>query len=101
MGRYQLAGASEAACQGASLPTRRPPLVPTNDWPAPREAFAGIAMINALGTGCAFVCNPSMGSIYDSTHLYPLAMLPFVAFASLGTVVLLVPGPPKFVAATG
>ena len=56
-------------------------------------------MVNALGTGCGFICNALMGTIYDATHSYPLTMLPIVAFASAGTVVLLVLGQPKRVTA--
>jgi hypothetical protein len=49
-------------------------------------------MVNALGTGCGFICNAVMGRIYDATHSNPLAMLPIVAFASVGTVVLMMLG---------
>jgi len=35
-----------------------------------------------------------MGSIYDATHSYPLAMLPIVAFAGVATVVLALLGRP-------
>ena len=40
-----------------------------------------------------------MGRIYDGTHSYPLAMLPIVAFASLGTVILLMLGQPNRITA--
>jgi hypothetical protein len=53
-----------------------------------------------LGTGCGFICNALIGSIYDATHSYPMAMLPIVAFASVGTVVLLLLGQAKRVPAT-
>jgi MFS-type transporter involved in bile tolerance (Atg22 family) len=49
-------------------------------------------MVNALGTGCGFICNVLMGRIYDATHSYPLTMLPIVGFVLVGTVVLLVLG---------
>jgi MFS-type transporter involved in bile tolerance (Atg22 family) len=41
-----------------------------------------------------------MGSIYDVTHRYPLAMLPIVAFVTVGLAVLLVLGQAKRVTAT-
>jgi hypothetical protein len=41
-----------------------------------------------------------MGSSYDVTHSYPLAMLLIVAFATLGTIVLPIFGQPNRVVAT-
>ncbi len=40
-----------------------------------------------------------MGAIFDATHSYPLAMLPIVGFAVLGTIVLLMLGQPKRIVA--
>ena len=79
--------------------TRGPFWALTSEFLSASSAAAGIAMVNALGTGCGFICNALMGSIYDATHSYPIAMLPIVAFASLGTVMLLMLGQPKRVVA--
>jgi MFS family permease len=80
--------------------TRGPFWALTSEYLSAPSAAAGIAMVNALGTGCGFICNAAIGWIFDATHSYPLAMLPIVAFALLGTVVLLVLGQPKRVTAT-
>jgi MFS transporter, ACS family, tartrate transporter len=61
----------------------------TSEYLSSSTAAAGIAMVNALGTGCGFICNAMMGAIYDATHNYPLTMLPIAAFALVGTVILL------------
>jgi len=59
------------------------------------SAAAGIAMVNALGTGCGFICNALIGTIFDATHSYPLAMLPIVGFAAVGTGALVLLGKPE------
>jgi len=79
--------------------TRGPFWALASDYLSAPSAAAGIAMVNALGTGCGFICNALMGTIYDATHSYPMAMLPIVGFASLGTVVLLMLGQAKRVSA--
>jgi ACS family tartrate transporter-like MFS transporter len=80
--------------------TRGPFWALTSEYLSAPSAAAGIAMVNAMGTGCGFICNSLMGAIYDATHSYPLAMLPIVAFATLGTAVLLALGQPRRVVAT-
>jgi MFS family permease len=80
--------------------TRGPFWALASEYLSAPSAPAGIAMVNALGTGCGFICNALIGSIYDATHSYPMAMLPIVAFASVGTVVLLLLGQAKRVPAT-
>jgi ACS family tartrate transporter-like MFS transporter len=86
-------------CVVCTSVTRGPFWALTSEYLSAPSAAAGIAMVNALGTGCGFICNVAMGRIYDATHSYPLAMLPIVAFASLGTVILLVLGQPKRITA--
>jgi MFS family permease len=85
-------------CVVCTSVTRGPFWALASEYLSQPSAAAGIAMINAMGTGCGFICNAAMGSIYDATHSYPLAMLPIVAFATIGTVVLLVISPPRQVA---
>ncbi|WP_428483219.1 MFS transporter [Rhodopila sp.] len=81
--------------------TRGPFWALTSDYLAAPSAAAGIAMVNAMGTGCGFICNTLMGWIFDATHSYPLAMLPIVAFALLGTAMLLMLGKPEQVVVAG
>lgn len=75
--------------------TRGPFWALTSEYLASSSAAAGIAMVNALGTGVGFVANTMMGAIYDRTHSYPLTMLPIIGFLVLGLVMLLVLGAPK------
>jgi MFS family permease len=82
-------------CVVCTSVTRGPFWALASEYLSAPSAAAGIAMVNAMGTGCGFICNALMGGIYDSTHSYPIAMLPIVAFASVGTVVLLVLGQAK------
>jgi sugar phosphate permease len=82
-------------CVVCTSVTRGPFWAMASEYLSKPSAAAGIAMINALGTGCGFICNAAMGSIYDATHSYPLAMLPIVAFAAAGTIMLLVIGRPR------
>jgi ACS family tartrate transporter-like MFS transporter len=82
-------------CVVCTSVTRGPFWALASEYLSAPSAAAGIAMVNAMGTGCGFICNALMGSIYDATHSYPLAMLPIVAFATLGTVVLVILGQPK------
>jgi ACS family tartrate transporter-like MFS transporter len=82
-------------CVVCTSVTRGPFWALASEYLSAPSAAAGIAMVNAMGTGCGFICNALMGSIYDATHSYPLAMLPIVAFAILGTVVLVILGQPK------
>jgi len=81
-------------CVVCTSVTRGPFWALASEYLSKPSAAAGIAMINAMGTGCGFVCNAAMGSIYDATHSYPLAMLPIVAFAGVATVVLALLGRP-------
>jgi MFS family permease len=87
-------------CVVCTSVTRGPFWALASEYLSASSAAAGLAMVNAFGTGCGFICNALMGSIYDATHSYPFAMLPIVGFASLGTVMLLVLGQPKRVTAT-
>ena len=87
-------------CVVCTSVTRGPFWALASEYLSAPSAAAGIAMVNALGTGCGFICNAMMGAIYDATHSYPVAMLPIVAFASVGTIVLLVLGQAKRVTAT-
>jgi ACS family tartrate transporter-like MFS transporter len=87
-------------CVVCTSVTRGPFWALASEYLSAPSAAAGIAMVNAMGTGCGFICNALMGSIFDATHSYPLAMLPIVAFAALGTVVLLILGQPKRIVAT-
>ena len=82
-------------CVVCTSATRGPFWALAGEYLSKPSAAAGIAMINAMGTGCGFICNAAMGSIYDATHSYPLAMLPIVAFATLGTIVLIAIGRPR------
>jgi MFS transporter, ACS family, tartrate transporter len=82
-------------CVVCTSVTRGPFWALASEYLSAPSAAAGIAMVNAMGTGCGFICNALMGSIFDATHSYPLAMLPIVAFATLGTVVLVILGQPK------
>ncbi len=86
-------------CVVCTSVTRGPFWALTSEYLSAPSAAAGIAMVNAMGTGCGFICNALMGSIYDATHSYPLAMLPIVGFAILGTIVLLMLGQPKRIVA--
>lgn len=63
------------------------------------SAAAGIAMINSAGTGFGFVVNPAVGVIYDTTHSYPLALTPVIAFRLAAAVVVVVLGSPNRVRA--
>jgi MFS family permease len=85
-------------CVVCTSVTRGPFWALASEYLSKPSAAAGIAMINALGTGCGFICNAAMGSIYDATHSYPMAMLPIVAFVAAGTVVLLLIGRPRQIA---
>jgi nitrate/nitrite transporter NarK len=87
-------------CVVCTSVTRGPFWALASEFLSAPSAAAGIAMVNALGTGCGFICNVMMGRIYDATHSYPLTMLPIVGFALVGTVVLLVLGQAKRVPAT-
>ena len=87
-------------CIVCTAVTRGPFWALASEYLSASSAAAGLAMVNAVGTGCGFICNALMGAIYDATHSYPFAMLPIVAFAMLGTVMLLVLGQPKRVTAT-
>ena len=87
-------------CVVCTSVTRGPFWALASEYLSAPSAAAGIAMVNALGTGCGFICNALMGSIYDATHSYPLAMLPIVAFVTLGLAVLLVLGQAKRETAT-
>jgi MFS family permease len=87
-------------CVVCTSVTRGPFWALASEYLSAPSAAAGIAMVSAMGTGCGFICNALMGSIFDATHSYPLAMLPIVAFAALGTVVLLILGEPKRIVAT-
>jgi MFS transporter, ACS family, tartrate transporter len=86
-------------CVVCTSVTRGPFWALASEYLSAPSAAAGIAMVNALGTGFGFVCNSMMGAIYDATHSYPMAMLPIVGFVALATVVLLVLGQPKRVTA--
>ena len=87
-------------CVVCTSVTRGPFWALASEYLSAPSAAAGIAMVNALGTGCGFICNALMGSIYDATHSYPMAMLPSVAFASVGTVMLLFLGQAERVGVT-
>jgi ACS family tartrate transporter-like MFS transporter len=87
-------------CVVCTSVTRGPFWALASEYLSAPSAAAGIAMVNALGTGFGFICNGLMGSIYDATHSYPMAMLPIVGFASLGTIVLLLLGQPRRAAVT-
>jgi hypothetical protein len=85
-------------CVVCTSVTRGPFWALASDYLSAPSAAAGIAMVNAMGTGFGFVCNTLMGRIFDATHSYPLAMLPIVGFAALGTGTLLVLAKPTRVA---
>jgi nitrate/nitrite transporter NarK len=87
-------------CVVCTSVTRGPFWALASEYLSAPSAAAGIAMVNALGTGCGFICNALMGAIYDATHSYPMAMLPIVAFASVGTVMLLFLGQAERVGVT-
>jgi len=75
--------------------TRGPFWALAGEWLSAPSAAAGLATINAIGTGCGFFCNLLMGSINQATHSYPLTMLPIVGFAVVASLVLLVIGRPQ------
>ena len=77
------------ATMGTSA-TRGPFWALSSEWLSAPVAAAGIAHINAIGTGCGFVTILLMGTIKDATESYPLALLPIVAFTAIGTVAVLV-----------
>lgn len=87
-------------CVVCTSVTRGPFWALASEYLSAPSAAAGIAMVNAMGTGCGFLCNAMMGAIYDATHSYPMAMLPIVGFASIGTVALLMLGRPGRVEVT-
>jgi len=76
-------------CVVCTSVTRGPFWALTSEYLAAPSSAAGIAAVNAMGTGCGFICNAMMGRIFDVTHSYTLAMLPIVGFATVGTVALL------------
>jgi sugar phosphate permease len=82
-------------CVVCTSVTRGPFWALASEYLSQPSAAAGIAMINAMGTGRGFVRNAAMGSIYDATRGYPLAMLPIVAFAAVATAVLGLLGRPR------
>ncbi len=81
-------------CVVCTSVTRGPFWALASDFLSAPSAAAGIAMVNALGTSFGFICNALMGVTFDATHSYPLAMLPIVGFAALGTGTLLALGKP-------
>ncbi len=79
--------------------TRGPFWALASDWLSARSSAAGIATMNALGTGCGFIGNYLIGGIKQATGSYPLAFLPIVGFAAVACVVLLLIGRPQQMAA--
>ncbi len=78
----------------ATAVTRGPFWALASDWLSSRSAAAGLAMINAIGTGMGFFCNLFMGWTKQATGSYPLTLLPIVGFVVLASLVLIVLGRP-------
>ena len=53
-----------------------------------REAAAGLAMINALGSLAPFLGNFLIGALKDATGSFTVAVLPLVFLSAVGCVVL-------------
>ena len=78
----------------ATALTRGPFWALASEWLSSRSAAAGLAMINAIGTGMGFFCNLFMGWTKQGTGSFPLTMLPVVGFIVLASLVLIVLGRP-------
>jgi len=81
----------------ATAVTRGPFWALASEWLSSRSAAAGLAMINAIGTGMGFFCNLFMGWTKQATGSYPLTMLPVVGFVVVASVVLVWIGRPHAV----
>ncbi|MCJ2052039.1 MFS transporter [Methylobacterium sp. J-070] len=66
----------------------------TTEWLSSRAAVAGIAQINAVGTGASFFTSWATGAIKDATGSWPLALLPLAGVTAVATVAVLLLGRP-------
>ena len=64
----------------------------SSEWLGPAASAAGLAQINALGNLSSFFFNYMIGYIKDETGSFPMALLPIVVVATLGTISILVIG---------
>jgi ACS family tartrate transporter-like MFS transporter len=64
-------------------------------WLSARNAAAGIAQINAIGTGCTFFTNYITGAIKDATGSWPLSLLPIAGLTAAATIIVVALGDPR------
>ena len=64
----------------------------SSEWLGSAASAAGLAQINALGNLSSFFFNYMIGYIKDETGSFPMALLPIVVVATLGTISILVIG---------
>ncbi|WP_172652807.1 MFS transporter [Rhodococcus opacus] len=62
----------------------------STEWLSKREAVAGVAMINSLGSLAAFGGNWVIGAIKDHTGSFALAMIPLMILAAVSVITLLI-----------
>ncbi|WP_016882011.1 MULTISPECIES: MFS transporter [unclassified Rhodococcus (in: high G+C Gram-positive bacteria)] len=62
----------------------------STEWLSKREAVAGVAMINSLGSLAAFGGNWVIGAIKDHTDSFALAMIPLMILAAVSVITLLI-----------
>jgi MFS family permease len=62
----------------------------STEWMSRREAVAGVAMVNALGSLAAFGGNWVIGAINDSTGSFALSMVPLMVLAAVSVTALLI-----------
>jgi MFS family permease len=61
----------------------------STEWMSKREAVAGVAMVNALGSLAAFGGNWVIGAINDQTGSFALSMIPLMILAAVSVTTLL------------
>lgn len=62
----------------------------STEWMSKREAVAGVAMVNSLGSLAAFGGNWVIGAINDSTGSFALSMVPLMVLAAVSVTALLI-----------
>ncbi|MGO4297877.1 MFS transporter [Glutamicibacter sp. MCAF14] len=62
----------------------------STEWMGKREAVAGVAMVNALGSLAAFGGNWVIGAIHDNTGSFGLSMLPLMILGFVSSAVLII-----------
>ncbi|MCJ2126979.1 MFS transporter [Methylobacterium sp. J-077] len=65
------------------------------EWLSTRAAVAGIAQINAVGTGASFFTSWATGAIKDATGSWPLALLPLAGVTATATAAVILLGRPR------